>query len=307
MCVTTTILPISILRKETIGENHGPWIAVSGHLHAGDRVLGRYVWAIFSAVVVAKKHEAALVAELDIDSRPSNVPIDHYTFAGQIPWHDRFASVAISEDAYCKKVRVGAYEVDVEALAHDYAWESSDSELDIAGRARVPSQPFSARFDLRSKAQSFDQVLPDGSRATITVSGVDGLEGDVVYVREDILRQYAGDRAVVWFTFGERELHPYPSSPQQWLVDAQRQRMNAWHAVLTESDIKADEPARAQKKRKKPTAKRTVSTRATSTASSKPTIRAVQKVVAVKAPPKKKAKARLAENISKRRAERKRT
>ncbi|WP_217442886.1 hypothetical protein, partial [Myxococcus sp. CA033] len=63
------------------------------------------------------------------------------------------------------------------------------------------------------------------------------------YVREDLLRQYAGGRAIVWFAFGERELRPYPSSPPQWLVDAQRRQENEWHVVFTEADIKDTEPA----------------------------------------------------------------
>jgi hypothetical protein len=129
-----------------------------------------------------------------------------------------------------------------EGLAHNYAWESYHSELNRTGSARVPSQPFSAHFDLRGVAQSFDQVLPDGSRATITLRGVDGLDGDIVYVREDLLRQYVGDRAVVWDAFGERELRPYPPSPPEWLPEAVRRRENAWNQVLTEKDLTPPAP-----------------------------------------------------------------
>ena len=189
-------------------------------------------------MVVAQKTGAQLVSALKSGTRPwvtRDVPSDHYIFAGEIPWHPNFASVALAEDAYRENVRVGSTRaVDVEVLAHNYSWESYHSELNRAGSARVPSQLFSARFDLRSVAQSFDQLLPDGSRATITLGGVDGLEGDVVYVREDLLRQYVGDRVVVWFAFGERELRPYPPSPPEWLMDAQRNEANAWHQVLTE-------------------------------------------------------------------------
>lgn len=122
-------------------------------------------------------------------------------------------------------------------LSPEYAWESYHSEMNRAGSARVPSQLFSAHFNLRGVAQCFDQVLPDGSPATITLSGVDGLVGDVVYIREDLLRQYVADRAIVWFAFGERELRPYPPSPPEWLADAQRERANAWSTVFTETDL----------------------------------------------------------------------
>ena len=55
---------------------------------------------------------------------------------------------------------------------------------------------------------------------------------DKYMVLHDLLRQYVGERDVVVFAFGERELRPYPPSPPQWLPNAQRQQTNAWGAVL---------------------------------------------------------------------------
>jgi hypothetical protein len=237
---SATSLPFGVFRREAIGEQHGPWIAVHGHVSAGDRVLGRYAWASLSAMVVAKKHETDLVAALKAGTRPwcaRDVPSDHYIFAGEIPWHAKFAEVAISEDGYRENVRVGSQVIAVEALAHDYAWESYHSEMNRAGSARVPSKAFSERFDLRGVAQSFDQFLPDGSRASITLGGVDGLVGDVVYLREDLVRQYVDGRAIVWCAFGERELRPFPSSPPRWLEDVRRERADAWSTVSTEEDV----------------------------------------------------------------------
>lgn len=237
----TTSLPIGIIRRDAISGHPGPWLAVHGYVSASDRVLGRHAEAFISALVVSKENGPRLVSALKAGTRPwgiSDVPSDHYIFAGEIPWHPNFASAALAEEAYCENVRVGTDAVAVEVLAHDYAWESYHSEMNRAGSARVPSKPFSHRFNLRSAAQSFDQFLPDGSRATITLSGIDGLDADILYVREDLLRQYAGGRAIVWFAFGERELRPFPPSPPQWLVDAHQQQANAWHVVLTEADIK---------------------------------------------------------------------
>lgn len=236
----TTSLPLGIVRRETIGRHTGPWLAVHGYISAEDRVLGRSAWAFLSALVTSKGDEPRLVAVLEAGGRPwrtRDVPGDHYTFAGEIPWHPNFACVALAEDAYREHVRTGTRTVEVEVLAHDYAWESYHSEMNRAGSARVPSQLFSAHFNLRGIAQSFDQVLPDGSPAAITLSGVDGLVGDVVYVREDLLRQYVADRAIVWFAFGERELRPYPPSPPEWLVDAQQQETNSWQQVFSEADV----------------------------------------------------------------------
>jgi hypothetical protein len=237
----TTSLPRSLLRRDTIGDHRGPWVAVHGFVKAEDRIRGREVWAFISALVTDKDSATQLVSALRSGTRPwaaRDVPSDYYVFAGEIPWHPNFASVALAEDAYCESVRVGANAVDVEVLAHDYAWESYHSEMNRAGSARVPSHPFSTRFDLRSAPQSFDQFFQDGTRATITLGGIDGLDADILYVREDLLEQYAGERAIVWFVFGERELRPYPPSPPEWLVEAQRQQANAWCDVLTDADLK---------------------------------------------------------------------
>jgi hypothetical protein len=166
-------------------------------------------------MVTDKKSTPDLVAALEDGSRPwvaRDVPGDHYTFAGEIPWHPRFAAEALAESgpeyAYRENVQTNTGSVTVEILAHDYSWESYHSEMNRAGSARVPSWQFSTRFGLCSVPQGFDQCLPNGTRATITLSGVDGLEGDVLYIREDLLLQYVGDRAVVWFAFGERDLRP---------------------------------------------------------------------------------------------------
>ncbi len=241
----TTHVPRNLLVRGKIGEQHGPWVAVHGFVKAEDRVLGREVWAFISALVTSKQSVPRLVAALNASARPwraHDVPSDHYTFAGEIPWHPGFAAGVLAETgpehAYRDYVRVGTGDVEVEVLAHDYAWESYHSEMNRAGSARVPSRCFSALFDFRSAPQSFDQFLADGTRATVTLRGVDGLDGNVLYVREDLLRQYMGERAVVWLTFGERELRPYPPSPPQWLVDTQRQQGNAWREVLTEADLK---------------------------------------------------------------------
>lgn len=249
---TTTSLPHSIVRRKTISGHGGPWVAVHGHVSVGDRVLGRYAWAFISAMAVSKEHRQHLISALKSGVHPwvtRDVPSDYYIFAGEIPWHPRFASVAAVENAYRESVCIGAQEVSVEVLAHEYAWESYHSELNRAGNALVPSQLFSARFDLRSIAQSFDQFLPDGNRATMTLSSVDGFEGDVLYIREDLLRKYLGNRALIWFVFGERELRPYPPSPPKWLVDAQRQQADRWHEVLAESSLKRVAKPLGSKKR----------------------------------------------------------
>lgn len=155
MRACTTSLPVGIIRRETIGGHIGPWLAVHGHVSAEDRVLGRTAWAFLSALVVSKGHQPRLVAALKAGDRPwgtRDVPSDHYSFAGEIPWHPKFASVALAEGAYREHVRTGTQTVEVEVLAHDYAWESYHSEMNRAGSARVPVSLFFALRPARRRA-----------------------------------------------------------------------------------------------------------------------------------------------------------
>jgi hypothetical protein len=245
-----TAVPRHILIRDKIGEHQGPWVAVHGFVKADDNVLGREVWAFLSALIAPKESLPGVAGALNSGKRPwivRDIPSDHYTFAGEIPWHPSFAAEAFSWSDHPYQERVGNAEVEV--VAHQYAWESYHSEMNRAGSARMPSRCFSARFDLTSVPQGFDQCLPDGTRATITLSGIDGLKGDVLYVREDLLRQYVGDRAILWFAFSERELRPYPPSPPRWLVDIQRAGANAWHTLLTEADLRAGSSKQPAKKK----------------------------------------------------------
>ncbi len=238
ICKSSTEVPRGVIVRERIGEHQGPWVAVHGFIKATDLVIGRQVWAFVSALLAPTENVADIVAALNAGERPwvaGDLPKDYYTFASEIPWHPNFAAEVIADsspaDAYREDIRLANISATIEALSHEYAWENYHSEMNQAGGTYVPSHCFSARFDLRSIAQSFDQCLPNGMRASITLSGVDGLEGDVLYLREDLLREYAGNRAVVCCAFGERTLRHYRSAPPDWLAAAERKGANAWSSA----------------------------------------------------------------------------
>lgn len=54
--------------------------------------------------------------------------------------------------------------------------------------------------------QSFDQVEPDGKRASKSFSAPAGFDGRVLYLREDLLQRYAAGRRLVWWIRGERRI-----------------------------------------------------------------------------------------------------
>ena len=235
-CKGSTPAIKGLLVREKIAEHQGPWVAVYGYVKASDRGLGREAWAFLSALVTPKEGLPSLMDALNSGERlsgPRDVPSDYYTYAGEIPWHPDFAA----ECTYRKDVHTDSDNVNVEVLAHEYAWESYHSEINQVGGVYVSSKCFSTHFDLRTVSRGFDQCLPDGTRATIALSGVDGLEGDVLYVREELLRQYVNDRAIVWLAFGERMLLSYGLPQQQWIIDAMQQNANTWQVVMTDEDL----------------------------------------------------------------------
>lgn len=233
-----TPLPRELLRRPSIGGVDGPWILLHASLETEDKVLGRTSWAMITACVTAKEDAAAVasaLAERGLDH--FYVPDDHYTYAGEVPWHSKFAAATLHEDGYLRTIKGKTSQFDIEILAHGYEWERYHSELNDAGGALVPSKPLSQTFHLRTAAQSFDQFHPDGSHATISLGGVDGLEGQALYIREDLLLKYAENRALLWSTFGERQLCSLSLIRPEWLTRILELRLNSWHKVFTLQDL----------------------------------------------------------------------
>jgi hypothetical protein len=239
-----TEVPQTIIFRNHICGHEGPWIAVHGFLLTTDKILGREVWAFLSALVTPKTTSEQLVEALNNGAHPTvcrHVPSDYYTFSGEIPWHPEFGDPVFAHSpensSYEEIIYAGDGEITVEILAHRYVWESSHSVTNGASRMLVPSRKFAREFGLFSIPQKFGQCLPDGTLATITLRGVDGLEGDILYVREQLLRHYIGGRTIVWHAFGGRELRPFPSSSEQSFMESLREHKNEWRQVLTEEDL----------------------------------------------------------------------
>jgi hypothetical protein len=52
---SSTSVPNSLLRRERIGADQGPWVVVHGFVKVEDRILGRKVWSFISALVTPEK------------------------------------------------------------------------------------------------------------------------------------------------------------------------------------------------------------------------------------------------------------
>jgi hypothetical protein len=250
-------VPDHLLYRSAIDSHTGPWIAVYGHLTADEQTPGRRVYGLLTALLVAPRDSDRLVSALASGIHPRSCrlpdpPEDHYTFAGEIPWHSEFARItrgSRAEDPYRQFVRLTQLvKIEVEELAHWYGWESYHSALNKAGGALVPSLAFSSHFDLRGLPQSFDQALSDGSLAACSLSGPPEFGGELLYLREDLLHRYADGRRLIWHVCGEREIRPYPQQPPDWLVRAQRSEADGWRKTVRAEELSSLFASRRRRK-----------------------------------------------------------
>jgi hypothetical protein len=225
----------------------------------------RGVFGFLNALLVNAADAERLVNALNTKDYPGNhwlprVPEDHYTFAGEIPWSPEFAPEIEDDEGgrmYRDEIKLAhGPPVEVEILAHHFGWESYHSELNQAGGAYVPSGLFSRRFDLRGTPQSFDQRSLDGTRATISLGAPTGFDGHLLYLREDLVQRYAAGRRLIWFIWGERNLHGYLHSPPDWLVKAHQEHAIIWRRVVVGEQLspafKLKNTRRPRKSKKQP-------------------------------------------------------
>jgi len=216
----------------------------------------RGVFGFLLALLVDAGDATRLVDALSKREYPGNywlprIPESHYTFGGEIPWSHEFGrDVEEDEDAqiYRREVEVlSGPPIKVEILAHDFGWESYHCALNQAGGAYVPSASFSRAFDLRGTPQSFDQILTNGDKASISLGGPTGFTGLLLYLREDFVRQYLGRRKLVWYIWGERNVYSEIHSPPPWLVKAHRE-----HAIIWRQVVRGEELSRALGRKRAP-------------------------------------------------------
>ena len=216
-----------------------------GYLNSRTKVPDRGVFGFLRALLVDARNAATLIEALSRKEYPGNdwlprVPETYYTFAGEIPWSPEFARDVEEDEGtlYREKIETtSGAPIEVEILAHDFGWESYHSALNQAGGAYVPSWSFSHAFDLRGTPQSFDQVQPNGAKATISLTAPAGFTGHLLYLREDLVKEYLGSRKLVWFIWGERNVYSHIHSPPPWLVRAHQQHAIIWRRLVRGEDL----------------------------------------------------------------------
>ena len=100
-----------------------------------------------------------------------------------------------------------------------------------------------------------DQVDEDGRPAAMSYTSPEGFDGHLLYVREDVVKAYAGDRTVVTFGWGERHIHTmWPAEIPERLRGVYRAYRNNWriHRIVAEGRREGEPRRVAWKARTEP-------------------------------------------------------
>lgn len=237
-------IPNDLLFKNNFDSYPGSWIAVNGYLETSQETSNRRVFAIMSALLVASHQAKRLIKALENYNSQHNspwrlpkVPDNYYSFAGEIPWSPYFAqnnSGSKDGNVYRSHLKVDSgLAIPVEILTSSFTWESHHSKLNQAGLALVPSDSFSKMFNLRGIPQSFNQSLPDATTAALSFKAPAGLNGNLLYLREDLVHKYAAGRELIWFIWGERELksESYLDTRPDWQVKIWSEGEDIWRYI----------------------------------------------------------------------------
>ena len=235
-------VPDDVITVAALDGDPGPWTLLHAEMTSKDPATGRNTFGLFNTVLVEPDDADEFIAMLRSVPHPGrdviDVPSAYYTFAGEIGWHDRFAAPEPGRplaEQYEEVLRLSESTIAFESLTHQYTWESYHSSRNQVS-AWVPSKLLTAATDLRSVPAGFDQVDPDGKIATRSYTAPPGFTGHMLYVRSDVLREYAQDRVIVTFGWGERQTQlgggtlPAPLQRIYWA------HRNVWRNIWTLDD-----------------------------------------------------------------------
>ncbi len=216
----------------------GGWLLVEGYLdHRRD---GREVFGFFRTLVLEQEDaEPAqqLASEqeyLGNDFFP-RLPMVRDVLAAEMPWSPRFELIfddnapgAFARRALCRDWQDDGIRFD--QVAVDFAPDST-SEIGLRGGYDVPSFEFAARFGLRQLPGTVDLVSLDGRRASATFRADNPWRGHLLFLRRDLVEDFADDRRIMQVAWGERQVATDWNSVPSWMRAAYRSYAHVWRNI----------------------------------------------------------------------------
>lgn len=209
--------------KDTVDGVDGPWVLLDGTIRQASSDALR-IFTFLRGVLISEEDISGLKHQLRETEYPGNrnipdTPEDYYTYAGEIPWSDRYGPYFREDDGSAKRNveqafgshRGSSNGVEVEIPVHVFAWESHHSQLNQVSGMRFPAPALCEHLDLVNYNDTFDLFDLNGNKATIYREfQCDNARYDswLLYLRKDLLEKYLEEteQTIALLPWGERTL-----------------------------------------------------------------------------------------------------
>jgi hypothetical protein len=230
-------LPPDVWSPAEIHDVAGGWLLVEGFLeHRRD---GRKVFGLFRTMLLKDTDAVAALTLLNECDYPGNhlipeLPTARDIFAGEIPWSPRFRLPVDEADPHGHSALRTNWQDDgiaLQQLAVSLTSSDTSSPAAIQRAYDVPSFEIADRFRLRQLPGTLDLVDTAGVRASAAFRADGPWRGQLLFVRHDLVRDFAGDRKIVQICWGERETTVAWHAVPKWLRTAHRTYQHIWRHV----------------------------------------------------------------------------
>jgi hypothetical protein len=232
-------VPVELWSPEEIYGVTGGWLLVEGfleHRRDGRRVFGFFHTLLLEPADVDPALKLTGGLEYLGNEFFPELPRVRGVFAGEAPWSprlevrfdddddDTYSRPALRHD--WREEGIGLGQVAVELSTGE-----GGSPTVLKRSYYVPSFEFAGRFGLRQLPGTLDLVGLDGVRASATFGTEEPWRGQLLFLRRDLVVDFAGIRRIMQVAWGEREVTVEWSSVPDWVSEVYQSYENLWRDI----------------------------------------------------------------------------
>ncbi|MEO3862085.1 hypothetical protein [Acrocarpospora sp. B8E8] len=235
----TVKVPAELWSPEEIHGVSGGWLLVEGFLRHGRD--GRMVFGFFRTLLLEPEDADPVLELVNGLEYPGNhffpeLPTLRGVFAGEAPWSPRFETPLDGADTHSRPALrqnwrdagIGLDQVAVELSAGE------DGKLTGPQRSyAVPSFDFATQFRLRQLPGTLDLVDLNSVRASATFRADKPWGGQLLFIRRDLIVDFAGHRRIMQVAWGEREVTVDWHLVPPWVQAAREAYGHIWREIRT--------------------------------------------------------------------------
>ncbi|WP_143653629.1 NACHT domain-containing protein [Streptosporangium subroseum] len=233
----TVKVPVDLWLPEEIHDVSGGWLLVEGYLkHQRD---GRKVFGFFRTLLLEPDDVNPALELVNGLEYPGNhffpeLPTVRSVFAGEAPWSPGFEVRLDEDDTHSRLALRRDWRdagIGVGQVAVELSTGEGEKPTGLKHSYDVPSFDFAARFKLRQLPGILDLVDLNGVRASATFRAEKPWSGQLLFIRQDLIVDFADHRRIMQVAWGEREVSVDWSSVPAWVEEARQAYKHVWREI----------------------------------------------------------------------------